>query len=124
MPYLRTRQGTDFSAETLFAERAVRVALTAFIPSANPDYDGKLHLVSEWLIECDESGTPWREVGVGNNGVPVVSGPDDRNYGFWCDTNMKFQDFEAEALTKEEFEAMWHRAAPLRHGEVPSAARV
>jgi hypothetical protein len=120
MPYLRTRQGTDFSADRPFGLRVLR-ALLFFIPSGNPDYERRLHLVREWLVECGESGEPWREVGVDEEGTPVVSGPDDRNYGFWCDTNMTYDDFDAEPLTKEEFEAMWRRASPLRQGEVPRA---
>jgi hypothetical protein len=119
MPYLRTRQGTGFSAKTPVALRVVR-ALLFFIPDGNPDYEKRLHMVHEWLVECGESGEPWREVGIDKDGTPIVSGPDDRNYGFWCDTNMRWGDLHGEPVTKAEFEAMWSRAAPLRRGEVPS----
>ena len=38
--------------------------------------------------------------------------PDERNYGFWNDTNMGLNDFieqmHAEYISKEEFEAVWN----------------
>jgi len=120
VPYLRTRLATSFPAKRSFGEKLLRAVLF-FIPRAIPDYEPKLHLVREWVVECDESGEPWREVGLDASGEPVVSGPDDRNYGFWCDTNARQEDLKGESISKEEFEEQWRRAAHLRRGEVSSA---
>lgn len=120
MPYLRTRLATNFPEKRSFGEKFIRVVLF-FIPRAIPDYEPKLHLVREWVVECGESGEPWREVGLDATGEPVVSGPDDWNYGFWCDTNAKREDLKGEPITREEFEEQWRRAAHLRQGEVSSA---
>jgi hypothetical protein len=81
-----------------------------FIPEANPDYRGKLHLVHEWFIEFDDEGQPWREIGININGRPVLAGPDDRNYGFWLDTNMTLKDFSGEPVDAAEFERLWRES--------------
>jgi hypothetical protein len=120
MPYLRTRLATDFPKGRSIGDRIVG-ALLFFIPRGNPDYEARLHLVREWLVECDEAGVPWREIGLDEGGTPVLSGPDDRNYGFWCDTNMTSSDFDGEEIGRALFEEQWQRAATLRHGEVSAA---
>lgn len=118
MPYLRTRLGTRWPEKEPLGVKVMK-ALLFFIPRGNPDYEAKLHLVHEWLVECGEAGDPWREIGLGADGHPVISGPDDRNYGFWCDTNMKWNDFQdREPISRDVFEDHWRRAASLRHGEV------
>ena len=42
----------------------------------------------------------------------VEKAPDNRNYGFWNDTNMNINDFinqkSAEFISKEEFESVWN----------------
>lgn len=87
-----------------------------FIPKANPDYDDKMHLVQEWLVEFDESGNPGREIGLSEIGRPILAGPDSRNYGFWLDTNMTIDDFEGIEVSQECFARNWCEA-PHR-GEV------
>ncbi len=37
----------------------------------------------------------------------MFAGPDKTNYGFWLDTNMKYEDFEGEPIDKDEFERYW-----------------
>ena len=120
MRYLRTQLATDWPKERPLKAKVLR-ALLFFVPLGNPDYESRMHLVREWLVEFDVSDEPWREVGLGEDGEPVLAGPDDRNYGFWCDTNMKWADFTGEGITQDQFEAQWARSQPLRHGEVPSA---
>ena len=106
MPVLRTTLATDFPEET---PRSVTVIkkLLFFVPEANPDYEPKLHLVKEWLVEFDSKGEPGREIGLGGNGSPVLAGPDDRNYGFWLDTGMLMKDFEGTEVSVERFEQTW-----------------
>ena len=98
-------------------------ALLFFIPRANPDYEPKLHVVREWLVEFDQDDRPDREVGLDATGSPVIAGPNPRNCGFWLDTNMLFKDFAGEPITKEQFEARWSEfhAKQGNSGVVPVA---
>jgi hypothetical protein len=108
MSYLRTKLGTDFDAlSPSIGVRVVRKVLS-FVPDANPDYEPKLHLVREWLIEFDDDGRPDREIGLDAQGIPIVAGPDDRNHGFWPDTTMLFGDFSGEPIEKALFESLWN----------------
>ena len=98
--------------------------------NANPDYRPRLHLVREWFVEIGDDSLPWREIGLNGAGEPVLAGPDDRNYGFWLDTNMTLAEFSGEPISQEEFEAVWSyfqaRGFPsaLASDRVPSAAPV
>ncbi len=89
MQYLRTKLGTSFRKES-FGTKALRTLLF-FIPEANPGYRNKLHLVKEWLVEFDEEGIPFREIGLDQFGKPLLAGPDKINYGLWNDTGMKLK---------------------------------
>ena len=109
MQYLKTKLATDWPENfgRSIAERIIRGILW-FIPEANPDYKAKMYLVKEWLIEFDDEGNPWREIGMGSDGQPVLAGPDAKNYGFWLDTNMKINDFkDGEIVSKDSFEEIW-----------------
>lgn len=106
MPFLRTRKATGWPTD--LGKSAVGKILTIFIPQANPDYTAKMHLVYEWLIEFDDEGNPWREIGIDADGKPVLAGPDARNYGFWLDTNAQIKDFnDGVPVDKEIFEKLW-----------------
>jgi hypothetical protein len=113
--YRRTTLSTDWPAVTRPKRLLARVA-DRILPKSNPGYDAKMHLVREWLIEFDEEGNPWREIGVGADGKPVLAGPDGQNYGFWLDTNMKIADFLGEAITVEEFERLWQESGAREPG--------
>ncbi|MHB8846159.1 MAG: hypothetical protein ACYC7L_15610 [Nitrospirota bacterium] len=101
MPFLRTQLATDFREPSNWWKR-----LTS-IDTANPSYRGKYHLVRSWLIEFDEEGMPWREIGLDENDAIVMAGPSKNDYGFWLDTNMRYPDFTGEAVTQEYYEKMW-----------------
>ena len=101
MSYLRTQLATDFPAPTNWWQRLLD------IDTANPGYRGKYHLVRSWLIEFDQSGDPWREIALDEQGSVVFAGPSQKDYGFWLDTNMREPDFSGESVTKEYFEQMW-----------------
>ena len=73
---------------------------------ANPEYDHSL--VDEWYIEFDDEGWPGREIGLDSHELPVLAGPDDRNYGFWLDTNMQYNDFNGAEISAEHFEEKWN----------------
>lgn len=109
MKYLSTTKATDWPEKEDWRVKFLRVVFF-WIPRANPGYDSKMYLVKKWLIEfLEENGEfhPWREIALGENGRPVFAGPDKRNYGFWLDTNMKYEDFEGKPIEKDEFEKQW-----------------
>ena len=89
--------------------------LSFIFPRANPDFDDLYSFVETWYIEydetCEEDGTV-REIGRDAYGRIIVKDPDDRNYGYWNDTNMGINDFiekmHAEFINKEEFESVWN----------------
>ncbi len=100
---------TDWEEKETWQEKLIKTVLF-FIPKANPGYDSKMHLVKKWLIEFEEEDgelLPWREIGLDSKGTPVLAGPDKQNYGFWLDTNMKYEDFEGESIDVGEFEKIW-----------------
>lgn len=82
----------------------------------NPTYQPKMYLVKEWLIEFEDDD-PWREIGIGNDGEPVLAGPTSVDYGFWNDTNMKYSDFDETRLSSSEFDEFWAKSANVRSGE-------
>ncbi len=71
MRYMRSKLETNWPAKMPLLIRLIGI----FFPDANPDY--RFHLVRCWLVEFDEHDEPWREVGVGENGEPVLAGPDE-----------------------------------------------
>jgi len=108
MRYLKTNKATGWPEKEDFGVKLLR-CLLFFVPEVNPGYNKKMHLIKEWWIEFDEEGLPGREIGVDVNGAPVLAGPSEKDYGFWCDTNMEYGDFEENQITQEDFETAWRR---------------
>lgn len=109
MKYIKTKYSTNWPKKRSLKEKLIN-RLLFFIPKANPDNDKKMYLVKSWLIEfLDTEGEllPWREIALDENERPVFTAPNDRNYGFWNDTNMKFENFEGTSIEKSEFEKYW-----------------
>ena len=102
MPFIRTELGTDFTEPSGRFGR-----LLSSIDTANPSYRGKYHFIRSWMIEFGDDGLPWREIGLDANSFIVVAGPSAKDYGFWLDTDMQYSDFVGEAITQEQFEAVW-----------------
>lgn len=112
--------GTNWPARDPWQVRVIRTVLF-FVPSAHPDWDGKLHLIREWWIEFDENGLATREMGISEEGVPIVSAPDGRNYGFWTDSGTCIEDLELErthSLAAADFLAAWAKS-PSRTRQNP-----
>lgn len=100
---------TDWPEKEPWQVKVIKTILF-FIPKANPYYDSKMHLVKNWLIEfVEEEGDfiPWREIALDSAGNIVFAGPDKKNYGFWLDSDMKFEDFKGESIDKDDFERFW-----------------
>lgn len=109
MRYLKTKMATEWPKEKGWKEKVVCKVLF-FIPEANPDYENKMFLVKSWLIEFKKDHDkflPVREIALDKNENPIFCGPDNRNHGFWCDANMRYEDFEGQPIQQIEFERMW-----------------
>jgi len=112
MKYLRTKLATDWSEARGLSTKVFKMLLS-FIPQVNPGYDGKLHLVKEWFVEFDDENLPWREIALDSNGKILFAGPSEENYGFWLDTNMKYNDFEGETINAKDFEVLWSESGVI-----------
>ena len=93
--------------------------LKKIIPTANPDYEEQLGNVKSWIIEVDaETSLPNREIGIDENGNPIMRLPDDNNYGYWTDNNLTRGDFEnhfeVEEKTREYFFELWNKPVSNR----------
>jgi hypothetical protein len=87
--------------------------LTYILPKANPEFDGKIENVKQWLLEFESSDEiPSREIGIDEKGETIMILPWKQNYGYWTDNNMKFDDFNShfktQYINKEEFENLWN----------------
>lgn len=106
MRYLRTTLATDWPKNEPWQVRVAKTLLF-FVPEANPDYESVLHLVREWFVEFDDDDRPLREIGLDENGSPVICGPNDRNIGFWLDAHISYSEFKGTEISAELFEATW-----------------
>ncbi len=80
--------------------------------SANPDFEDKIKYVALWVLEYDNENNNVvnREIGLDVNGKIIVRMPDERNYGYWSDTNCDLEFFLKEGIeeiSQEEFESLW-----------------
>jgi hypothetical protein len=105
MHYGATTKATDFRPDD-WKTKAARV-LFGFIPRASPDNERLYPHVKKWLVEIDDNGTPQREIGLGDGGIPLFAAPDKRNCGFWTDSPYTFTTNELEPVSAEEFEVNW-----------------
>jgi hypothetical protein len=108
MRYGSTSEATSFAVPAL-GDRLVRAALW-FIPRANPDFEAMFPLVRQWMLEIDETGHPRREIALNADGVPLFAAPNNRNCGFWTDSDKTFSDAELSPVDASQFEEMWSRA--------------
>lgn len=80
--------------------------------SSNPDYDrNKINDAIYWIVEFDEDGIPIREIGLDENDNVILKMPYKKNYGYWIDNNMKYQDFishfDAKKIDEKYFNEKW-----------------
>ncbi len=88
--------------------------LSLIIPKANPDFDDKIHKVSDWLLEFkNEKSTPNRELGLDVTGNIIVKMPYKKNYGYWTDNSLTYNDFKKnfnyKNIDKNIFEKYWSK---------------
>ena len=103
--------GSFQKTEKAFLRRIIRKINNIFL--SNPDFEAKLQDVVQWYLEYDEEyNESWREIGLDSNNRIVVKMPDERNYGFWIDTNLTIEDFKngfgIQKITKQEFNNLWN----------------
>lgn len=118
MIYLKIKEPDRIVKGEGFVKRSIRFFLKLIIPKANPDYDGKISLVTYWLLEFEgKDSVPDREIGLGINEEVILKMPYRDNYGYWLDNNLTFEDFhdtfEAVEITREDFEEKW-KVEPVR----------
>ena len=104
MIYLRSNKATNWEKPGLLDKLLTPIKKRIY---SNPDYEKVFPELVEWLIEFDDDKMPYREIGLNKAGAPILAGPNEKNYGFWLDTNMKLNDFENEIIEKEYFEIKW-----------------
>ena len=103
--YGSTTLATDFGPKP-WQVRLLSLLLF-FIPKANPDNEALYPLVKKWYVEIDEDGRAVREIGVSADNIVLFTAPDDRNVGFWTDSDMRFSTENLSAITSAEFKKMW-----------------
>jgi hypothetical protein len=82
-------------------------------PKANPDFDNKIDDVRIWFLEFENTKDfPNREIGIDSNDNVIVKMPYKKNYGYWIDNNLKFDDFNRiftiEYINQVEFDNKWN----------------
>ena len=68
-------------------------------------------------MEIDSDGVPQREVGFDEAGRAIVAGPFGKNYGFWTDSAMRFEEAGNKVVANEEFDPAWS-AFETSHAEI------
>ncbi len=93
-------------------QKIVSGIVSIFIPKANPDYDGLIDNVAQWLLEINEDDkTPNREIGIDEYGQALLIMPWRDNYGYWSDTGITVdyfkEHFKAVEIYKVDFDNKW-----------------
>src|SRR4051812_3155023 len=95
-------------------------AILFFIPRANPDVEPLYPQVRTWALELSDEGTPQREIGLNEVGVPLFCLPNKRNTGFWTDMALRqFDHSEVEPMAQQEFDRLWKTGCDA-HATVPN----
>ena len=107
-----SQQGTGKSRFMRSIEDTLINVAFSIIPKANPDFDGKIQHVRQWILEVDdEEGTTDREIGLDENGTVIMIMPWRKNYGFWTDSNVGLDELakshEMQFVDEQEFQTLW-----------------
>lgn len=120
MKYIKTTKATNWTKES-FSTKLIRWLLW-FIPSPNRKNEQKFHLLNEWLLEFDDKGEPLREIGLDKSGKPIIKcAVDNSDYGFWLDTNMRYEDFldkDSSIIDEKYFNSAWSLSLSNKNGKV------
>jgi hypothetical protein len=106
MHYGSTNRATNFGPDP-WQVRVLRLLLF-FIPKANPDNEKLYRFVKKWYLELNDANVPVREIGLGEQGEPLLAAPDQRNYGFWTDSSEPIDTEWLQPISAEEFHRAWN----------------
>lgn len=81
--------------------------------AANPDFENKIPYVALWVVEYENNkfNQVIRELGFDTNGRIIVTLPDERNFGFWIDSDYTMKDYcklNIQMITEQEFNNLWN----------------
>ena len=81
--------------------------------AANPDFENKIPYVALWVVEYENNkfNQVIRELGFDTNGKIIVKLPDERNFGFWIDSDYTMKDYcklNIQMITEQEFNNLWN----------------
>ena len=96
MKYIKVKEDNSLSGKEVrnVFWRMIAFILKLFVPAANPDFDKKMGLVANWLLEFEsDDATPDREIGLDADGHVILKMPFGRNFGYWVDNNVTYLDF-------------------------------
>ncbi|MEM6320027.1 MAG: hypothetical protein AAF960_20310 [Bacteroidota bacterium] len=110
-PEIKKEEAKSNKVKEFIVNAAMKI-LKQVIPEANPDYNHKIDKVKVWLVEIDdETQYPNREIGIDKDGSVIIIMPDERNYGYWTENNLKEEDFkshfETEEISEKAFNQLW-----------------
>lgn len=83
------------------------------LPIANPDFEEAIQNVTTWYVEYDDTvyNHVLREIGQDTKNNILVKMPDERNRGFWADSDFDlsvYASFNLTYISKIEFEKLWN----------------
>lgn len=108
MKYIETTKAAGPWRPEKLWQKICRKILTTILPMANPDFDEKYRDVRVWWLEVDDKDNmPNREIGFDSDGMPIVIGPYDNNYGFWTDSDESVDVTWGSPIEAERFDQAW-----------------
>ncbi|WP_050021974.1 hypothetical protein [Chryseobacterium sp. P1-3] len=87
LPIRTNKKGSNFF------QKIVSRTLKIILPVSNSDFENKIDDVKYWLVEFDEENIPNREIGLDENDNVILKMPYKKNYGFWTDNELLYDDF-------------------------------
>jgi len=98
--------------EENFSQKIISKILKTILPISNPDFENRIDDVKHWLVEFDEENIPTREIGLDGDSEVILKMPHKKNYGFWTDNELFYDDFisrfSAVEVDRIAFDAKWN----------------
>jgi len=109
MKYYSTTLCTNWTKEEMNRPIIRILYFIFYFFRANPDNEKFYPQVKKWFLEIGEDGLAAREIGIDEDDNPLFSAPNDRNWGFFTDSDEGFEDDDLVSIDMNEFEDMWSR---------------
>lgn len=112
-PYTHKEKRTDTNCIKVTFKSFLLYAIKKVFPIANPDFEKAIQHVTTWYVEYDntEYNLVLREIGKDAKNNIIIKVPDERNRGFWTDSDLDLSAYETYNITyisKKEFEKLWN----------------